>query len=938
MKRKSIIILSVVAGIIVLLLIIPVLFKGPITRQVKNEVNRSLNAAVDFSKVSVSILRNFPAITANLSDLTVVGKDQFRNDTLAYVKQLSVSFNLIDILKGNYVINRVRMDRPNVLLKVLPDGSANWDIVKYDETTETEPVSGEEVIVLDLNEVDVHNGFLIYQDASLDFYLTLDSLDGKISGKISEQISDLNIAVHVSSIYADYEKISYLSGAETSFNGTVIVDLDNYTYRFTENRLVINGLELKLDGTVALPGDHQYYDLTFAAPSDDMKQFLSLIPAIYSRDFNTVKTTGKFRFDGFVKGRYDDQTFPGFSINLSINDGSFQYDDLPSAVENIQLDATLSSQEGSLDNLVTDIRTLNFRILDNPFSVRLFLEKPLDDPFIDAFLTGIIDLSDIRKVYPLKKGEELSGKIVMDAAFKGRSSALDQGGFDAHGSLDVTDVMYKTPQLPREVSIQKASISFGSEEFDLKKFDVSFGQSSLSASGSLKNYLGYFFEDELVTGNLSMFSDYLNFNEILAYDLNTSDSVSSDSLSLSVFEVPANVSFIIATKIDRLTYTNMDVNDLTAKVSVNDKKITLDQLNADFYGSKLDLQGEYDTWDVSAPLINVWMKLQNLEIEKIYDHFFLARQYIPFARNTEGTLSMELNFASLLDQNMKLILGSLAGKGYLNSPGFTINEINSLQMLDKALNSGVFETLKSGPVAVSFQFVDGMLNVKPFDIKAGNVNMNVSGWTSFDSEIGYDLKMKIKKEAFGNQVNQVLDDLQSKYGFDRVQALQADHINISAFVGGTLSQPEIKLGSQEIVKNLTETVKEEIEEEAERQAENLKEEALEIIEKADQQADMILAEAQKQADAVMVSARQLADQTREEAEIQAKKIEDEGKKQGQIAALAAKKAADKVRQEADKQAKNIVAEAQKKSDQILSEAREKANKVKADADEKVRNL
>lgn len=938
MKKKISIIAAILAGVIILLILIPLLFKGPITRMIKKEINKSLVATVDFSDVSISLIKNFPEITVGLHDLTIVGHSTFEGDTLAFVQKMMMSFNPFDLIRGNYIVKRVKMVSPDVLLKISADGSVNWDIVKTEESTTSEPVAEEENLILKLNKVIIEDGFMIYKDASIGFNLSLDSLDAEITGNLSEQQTNLDILADMSSVYVDYDGISYLSGARISFKGGVDVDLTQSSYSFLKNKIFLNDLGIELDGKIIYLDEYQYYDLSFAAPSDDFKQFLSLIPAIYSRDFNSVNASGKLGFNGFVKGRYDDQTFPGFNVNIKVDQGRFQYESLPAAVEDIELDATLRSEEGSLDNLVTDIRNMSFSILNNPFSVRLFLERPLDDLNIDAAIKGSIDLSNIKSFYPLREGEQLSGNISIDAAFKGKSSSIETGDFEANGSMSVRDVLYKTPQLPRDVIIRSAELEFGPENFALNQFEVGFGQSSLSAEGKLKNYLGYFLKDQQLSGNLSMSSPYLDLNEILAYGTNSPDTAITDSVSFSVFEVPANITFDIDATISKLMYGSMSMSDIKAMIRVNDKKIRLERLNAEMYSSKLDLKGEYDTWDVSAPLINLEMKIQNLQIKDAYDHFFLVRQYLPLAKNAQGALTMEMNFASLLDQNMKLVLGSLAGKGSVKSDGIVLKEINSLDLIDKALNTNVFKNISSGPVNISFQFVDGMLNVPPFDLKAGKVDLNLSGWTGFDTEIGYDLKMKIKKDAFGSQVNSVINDLQSKYGLDQVKALQSDHITISAFIGGTLTNPELTLGTKDMGTNVLEILKEEGKEQLEQQVENVKEEASKILEQADQQAKAIIDEAQKQVDAIMASAEQLAAQTRKETDDKAKMIEDEGKKQGQLAALAAKKTADKVKQEGYKQADNIISEARGKSDQILKEARAQADKIKADADERVKNL
>ena len=56
---------------------IPIFMKDEIVQVLKEETNKSVNAKVDFKDVELSLLRNFPALSLHLDDLTVDGVDEF---------------------------------------------------------------------------------------------------------------------------------------------------------------------------------------------------------------------------------------------------------------------------------------------------------------------------------------------------------------------------------------------------------------------------------------------------------------------------------------------------------------------------------------------------------------------------------------------------------------------------------------------------------------------------------------------------------------------------------------------------------------------------------------------------------------------------------------------------------------------------------------------
>src|ERR671928_2025589 len=101
MKRPTRIIAAVatlIALLLAFLLVLPLAFRDRIAQRVKAEVNRSLNARVDWRDAGLSFFRNFPNLTLTLDDLTTVGVGRFQGDTLASVRHLRVVLDLASVL------------------------------------------------------------------------------------------------------------------------------------------------------------------------------------------------------------------------------------------------------------------------------------------------------------------------------------------------------------------------------------------------------------------------------------------------------------------------------------------------------------------------------------------------------------------------------------------------------------------------------------------------------------------------------------------------------------------------------------------------------------------------------------------------------------------------------------------------------------------------
>src|SRR5580765_4146628 len=85
----SLLILSIGAAVI-----LPRIYKDAIRVDLEEEIEHHVDAEVTFSMVDLRLLHHFPNLTLSLNDLLIVGKDVFKSDTLASVKEARLEVNL----------------------------------------------------------------------------------------------------------------------------------------------------------------------------------------------------------------------------------------------------------------------------------------------------------------------------------------------------------------------------------------------------------------------------------------------------------------------------------------------------------------------------------------------------------------------------------------------------------------------------------------------------------------------------------------------------------------------------------------------------------------------------------------------------------------------------------------------------------------------------
>jgi len=341
-----------ITGIVLLILIgvafaIPLLFKGKITNLIKTQVNKSLTAKVDFTDVDLSLFRNFPRLAVRLDSLRVTGTGEFAEDTLVSARQIDVAVNLLSVISGDVIkIHSIKVDQARVHAIVHKNGHNNWSITIPDTVAQnTGAPTASKPFKMALQEYALTDAFISYRDDSSHMSSEISGLNHSGSGDFTSDLFTLQTNTRTESLTFTYGGIPYLLRAHTNVVVNFQVDNKAAKYAFKVDDLSINDLKLNTEGFIQAVNDSAYtMDIKFNAPSNDFKSILSMLPAIYQKDFASIKTSGEASFSGSVKGLYDSRHLPAYHVNLAVKNGQFQYPDLPKPVQHINITLAIGNR------------------------------------------------------------------------------------------------------------------------------------------------------------------------------------------------------------------------------------------------------------------------------------------------------------------------------------------------------------------------------------------------------------------------------------------------------------------------------------------------------------------------------------------------------------------------------------------------------------------
>ena len=798
--KKALKIIGITLLIIIALLIaIPFAFQGQIKDMVKRFINENVNAKVEFSDVSLSLISSFPQAHVSVSDLVITNFEPFKDETLATAKNISFTMPIKELFKtaseDPITVNSIDVDEILLTLKTNKFGDTNYDIAKADESTSTETQASS--FSFNLEDYSINNSALTYLDEASNMVIHISELNHTGNGIFSAEASELNTKSEAN-ISFTMDSTNYLSNNPVKLDALIGLDLNNSVYAFKENKGFINDLPLEFSGFVQQLENGQQIDITFKNPESDFKNFLAVIPKAYSKNIDDVQTTGDFKINGVIKGLSSDETIPNLDINITSNNASFKYPDLPKRVSNISINTSIKNTTGNADDTFVTIEKLNFKIDDDVFKSSATLKNITKNMLVNANIDGVLNLSNITKVYPIELENALSGilKGKINTAFD--MKAIETNAYQRiknNGSASISDFVFSSEDIVNPIHISQAEMTFNPGTVSLNNFKAKTGDSDLNATGTIKNLLGFLLSDNKLQGDFNVNSNVFKVSDFMSEDEESSENkTTTETESL---KIPAFLDCTINADAKTVVYDNLNLKNVTGTLFIKDQKATLKNMTSSIFDGALSIAGDVSTKN-ETPTFNLNLGADGFDIAQSFKNMELLQNLAPIAKLLAGKLNTNITLSGKLDEEFSPDLGSVSGNAFAELLATRIgdNQSELMTKLDGALSFIDFKKLDLKDLKTKLEFANGQVSVKPFQIKYEDIVINVSGSHGFDKTLNYNAIFNVPAKYLGSEINQLIGKINT-------EETKNISIPVTANIGGSYTNPTVKTDLTSGISNLT---------------------------------------------------------------------------------------------------------------------------------------
>ncbi|MEE8576314.1 MAG: AsmA-like C-terminal region-containing protein, partial [candidate division Zixibacteria bacterium] len=415
--------------------------------------------------------------------------------------EIDVKLQLWPLLSGEYRVDRMIINEPDISLRKKANGSTNFALKGIDTVKTGHPAidtlmaaTKAAAAAISFDRLEINNGKLVYVDELEQRRIELDQFDLKTSlenprtayFQSSGELRAARIAISAEEPWPVYSvDLEYEIG----------YDISRQSLTLTSGKVGINDLSLDISGTIDnLPEDPSAH-LQVKTERSAVSGLFALLPPSQRQNLKDYDIAGDFSLTADIEYIATNVDAPlQYTGTAIIMDMTMSTDDVPGELElkRAMLDFKPDNLRISIDDGLFDGQPLRGNLVVNDF----------EQPHVSGELAGEADLAFARLFMPSEDKHELAGRTSFEINFSGM---LDSpADFDFSGSMAVQNGHYNSNLIPEPVESFEFDIYFDRTLVNVKDFKGRFPSGQLSFSGRVNNLIGYMMaEDKQASGVVS---------------------------------------------------------------------------------------------------------------------------------------------------------------------------------------------------------------------------------------------------------------------------------------------------------------------------------------------------------------------------------------------------------------------------------------------------
>lgn len=741
--RRILKVLAWISGSLLVLLLALMLFiylrKDKIKEYLIEKINTYLVAEITVDNVDVTLFDKFPYVSLVFSNVVIpeVINGTGGEDTLISAKTVYLQFNLWDVIRKQYRVRRVSVEKSSCSLKVFKDGTDNYHFWKNDTTASDE---GFEVY---LQRVRFDSLDFKYVDAASSFSTELNVEKFVIAGAFYEDVFDVAFTGSMQSRYMTFGKNKLFEHMPLECTGKMNANLIDHIYTFTDAEVLVSSVLLFINGTFS-NGEVPEINMTARNEQCRFSDIVELLPSNYATQLDVFQKKGDIKIICSIKGKITGKSMPAVNISVNLQNGRFVREDQGITLEEINLDMEYTCD----DMMYTD----QAELLCRSFSAKLgtgsiegrFKMIGFSRSDIQLELKAALDLADVQKFIQYKDIQALTGNIAIDLQFVGHFNDIDSISVrdflsaESSGTLTSDRIELRLESFGEPLLLSNVNARFSQKDLIIDDLSVMTCGSDITISGKALNIFPFLvFDNQQLTITGDAKSNAIRIDKLL--EANAIDSESSDEAGY--FDLPHNISLQLNLSVKDLYYDSFWAKNVKTNLQLNKKVLLLRDLFFNSMDGSIEGEVLIDASAENNMEFRTIARLFNINITRAFIDLKNFGQNSLTDKHLSGYLSGTVHVTCSWSKALVVDYASLKAVADIEVRNGSIRGYEPLSGLRKYFkrrdfNNVEFQTLKNEII-----IQDQVILIPEMTIQSSAMNFEMSGTHNFDNEIDYTFKI-----------------------------------------------------------------------------------------------------------------------------------------------------------------------------------------------------
>ena len=741
---------AIIITVAVVLFSASLLMQDRVAGVILKSLNKNLTTKYEFGSLHLSFLRKFPKASLDLKHVYVHSSPGFdincfagiNTDTLLSARSVSFEFNITDIIRGIYNIDRVGIKEGHLNIFTDTAGLVNYEIaVKDGEKT------GED-ITINLDGINVTDVKADYNNQATKLLLKGLIENGRLKSRISGDKIDF---IATSGMRIDLFRL-YNTSITSSIRANLDVNLHSSDsgVLFRQGKLHIENFYFDLKGFVS---KDDVLDLELNGNNIDLSKIKNYLPDKYLEIARDYDPSGLLKVNARFEGPVTRTRNPLVEIFFSVNKGHIVYGKSDLDINNISFSGFYSNGKKQIpETSSVSVRDLKARIGSSEYSSTLFLSDFVQ-PHAEISLKGTVIPSEIREFFNLRDVSLAEGTVDVNLKLAGELPAKDK--------YLLSDIFNLNPG--GDLSFSSFGIKLKNNKLDLRRVTGTLKM----AESIIADNLDFTYKDHRIRLN----GEFYNLPHwiagkpvVMRADADVKMNrfipeklfpgwISSTSLSgtRTAFSLPGSIFIDLDFDVDSLYFKSFKAARISGILNYKPGLLNLKSVNLNSQDGTVSGIGILAQNKDKSLVARGSFNLQDIDIKKTFTTFNNFGQDFIKAGNLSGLLSGSISVLIPMDSLMKPEIKSLNAEGkYVILNGMLIN-FEPVMQLSSFIELSELETIRFEKLENDFFISNNYLSIPQMDIKSSAADLTINGKHSFSDDYEYHVKMLLS-EILSNKI------------------------------------------------------------------------------------------------------------------------------------------------------------------------------------------